>query len=161
MCPMLRGSRGNGRHCFDVRAHDRPDTRLAGARTDLDDGDFPGPVSFPVRQSSCPVFRCQEMFPDSSAIDRQRMDRRPLDWRRDGAMARSEGEGLPPDRRQGRRHTPICGATPQRPLGPIKLNRRRHRTFLDEAHGGIRAVPFRPRLVAAFRSRVRVRPGRP
>ncbi len=79
-------------------------------------------------------------------------------------MARSEGEGLPPDRRQGRRHSPFCGETPQRPLCSIKLNRRRHRTFLDGAHNthnGIREVRFRPRPAAAFRSRVRVRPGRP
>ena len=68
-----------------------------------------------------------------------------------GAMARTEGEGLPPDRRQGRRHTPICGETPQRPLCSIKLNRRRHRTFLDEAHGGIRAVRFRSQPAAGSR----------
>ncbi len=61
------------------------------------------------------------------------------------------GEGLPPDRRQGRRHTPICGETPQRPLCSIKLNRRRHRTFLDEAHGGIRAVRFRSQPAAGSR----------
>ncbi len=90
---------------------------------------------------------------------RPAMDRLP-DMRLEARWRDRRGEGLPPDRRQGRRHTPICGETPQRPLCPIKLNRRRHRTFLDEESGGIRAVRFRPRPAAAFRSRVRVRPGR-
>ena len=64
-----------------------------------------------------------------------------------GAMARSEGEGLPPDRRQGRRHTPFCGETPQRPLCSIKLNWRRRRTFLEAAQGRIeRFVTARARL---------------
>jgi hypothetical protein len=108
--------------------------------------------------SSCPAFHCREMFPDRGAIDRQRIDCRTRDWRRDGAIG---GGSLPPDRRQGRRHTPICGETPQRPLCSIKLNRRRRRTFLDGAQGRIRAVRYRPRPAAAFRSRVRVRPGRP
>jgi len=66
-------------------------------------------------------------------------------------VAQSEGEGLPPDRREGRRHTPICGETPQRPLCSIKLNRRRRRTFLDDARGGIRAVRFRSQPAAGRR----------
>ena len=52
--------------------------------TDLDHCDFSGLVRFSVRQSSCPACHCQEMFPDSGAIDRQRMDCRTRDWRRDG-----------------------------------------------------------------------------
>jgi hypothetical protein len=53
--------------------------------TDLDHCDFSGLVRFSVRQSSCPVCHCQEMFPDSGAIDRQRIDCRSA---LEGAMAR-------------------------------------------------------------------------
>ena len=53
--------------------------------TDLDHGDFPGLVRFSVRQSSCPAFRCQDMFPDTRPIDRQRIDCRTdnqrMQWR--------------------------------------------------------------------------------